>query len=123
MKKSIRYLAAALTGACFLSVSACGAEKPEIVGNWEMYSGEADGVTLSGDTLVEAVGFDMTIEIKEDGTFEATNSADEEETASGEWKEEDGKYILESEGTPLTCTLSDGDLVMEENGVKLIFKK
>lgn len=126
MRKGIKYLGAVLTGACFLAMAACGSGKDgkaEIVGTWELSAGEADGQTISGDELNEALGYSMTIEIKEDGTFEAANTADPDETAEGEWKEEDGKYILEAEDLPLTFTLTDGKLVAEQEGVKLIFEK
>ncbi len=75
------------------------------------------GTTLKEDYIV--------LEVKEDNTFTMTTAG--AEAVNGEWREEDGKYILTVAGEDQTVTLKGNELTMEmsQSGMssKVVLKK
>ncbi len=83
------------------------------VGTWA-----ADTLEMDGEVYPVAVmGLEMYFTLNADGTAE---SYDGEATETGTWTIENGSVIVE--GMPLAVT-EEGKLVMEEDGMKLVFVK
>ncbi len=102
------------------------AEGKECIGKWVIESMVADGEVATAEDLAEMaeLGFDMNemfaLDLKEDGTADIIIF---EEATSGTWKGAEGACDVTVEGETLTFPLEDGNLVMEEEDTKIIFKR
>ncbi|MFR1476958.1 MAG: lipocalin family protein [Hydrogeniiclostridium mannosilyticum] len=96
-----------------------------MAGTWEITAGKEDGASLTREETIEALGADMRLEIRADGTFTAVAMADGKETNSteGEWSQEGNSFILLANGEAETFELSGSTLIAEDGGVTLIFEK
>lgn len=115
MKRFISVLAVAIL--VFVLIGCGGSGGSDYVGNWELTKAEYDGTEIDAKEM----GFSASVEIKEDG--KATFVFDSDKT-EGTWEEKDGKVLLtEGESDPLEAELEDGNLVIEQDGGKMIFEK
>ena len=88
----------------------------DITGTYKLSGAEMDGEALPMEGAPE-----MGIILDADGTVTLTSDGEAE---TGTWTQEGNELILTSdEGEVMTMTLEDGNLVMEESGVKMIFSK
>ena len=101
------------------------ADSDSIAGTWEITAGKEDGASLTREETIEALGADMRLEIRADGTFTAVAMADGKETNSteGEWSQEGNSFILLANGETETFELSGSTLIAEDGGVTLMFEK
>lgn len=130
MKKSIAIVLIALM--VFASV-ACGSGSKnsnkadpaiDVVGTWVLDSGVGEEAAQYVE-LMKAFGMKMSIEFNNDGTGKF-NTAFEEEIDSEEFKYEikgDSIVILGVEESAGSIKLENGDLIMETDGMTLVFKK
>ena len=96
--------------------TATKAPATNITGTYKLSGVERDGEALPMDGAPE-----MGIILDADGTVTLTS---EGESETGTWAQEGNELILTSdEGEVMTMTLEDGNLVMEESGIKMIFSK
>ncbi|MBR5239232.1 MAG: hypothetical protein IKW04_01485 [Clostridia bacterium] len=90
----------------------------DITGTYKLSGAEMDGVVMSAEEMGAP---EMGIILDADGTVTLTS---EGESETGTWALEGNELILTSdEGDVMTMTLEDGNLVMEESGIKMIFSK
>ena len=121
MKKTIAALSMVVV-MLFALVGCGGGSSNGIVGKWKVDSVEVSGMTMKLDEIASMAGidasqFDISFDIKEDGTFTGSMA---DMSAEGEWKEDGEKYVLINQGQELTVSLEDGNLIYEESGAKLI---
>ena len=92
-------------------------------------SGNAGGVEINynvGDEITPGVKITedfVVLTINEDNTFEMKMAMMGDESFTGEWKEEGGKYYLTVDGESVEMTLSGSTLSFEQEGMKLELKK
>lgn len=93
--------------------SASEIDASDVVGTWTLDSGEFGDETYSRDEMVEEMGGDMKIEIRQDGTYDAIlldEDQEEQQTTTGEWS---------LSGNTVTLLYADGEEQEEgtvENG-------
>ena len=90
-----------------------GEEGSAYIGTWQADIMEMEGESYS----VADMGTEMSVTLNADGTAE---SFDGEATETGAWTIEDGVVVLE--GVPMTLS-EDGKLIMEADGTKIYFIK
>ncbi len=96
MKKFKLLVATMLVAVMAFAFAACGGS--DIEGKWVLKQAT---MTMGSETIdmIEEGGMSMTLEIKDDGTFEISMSqGNQSETGSGTWKFEDGSLTLSGEG-------------------------
>ena len=128
----------AVTVASVTTLAACsggsgsnggGDEASKFVGQWKCKSMEADGQDMG--SMMEALGVKLeesiTMDIKDNGTYEMKMSAmGEEEGAEGTWEISGNDTIVMKEKESNTETkgkIEGSDLVVEETGSKIVFTK
>lgn len=111
MKRTLKSFAAILMvlTLCLGLMTACG-NSP--VGKWKLSEATAAGVTVD---VTELFG-EMTVELKSDGTAIMTAMG---ETENGTWKQEGSKIIVEGS----EMKFEDGKLIMEDDGSRLVFTR
>lgn len=87
MKKLTKALIIASIAILVLTFAACGAKYADskYVGSWK-----SDTVTMSGIS----VKYEMTMDIKEDGSFSFKAGSSE---GKGDWEEKDGKFVFKQD--------------------------
>ena len=125
MKKWIAVLLAALLA---LSLIVCG-KGNSIVGTWELDSGVGEEAQQAV-ALMKAFGMSMSITFKADGTGSLDYAyGGEVQTTSFSYTYEDGALKLTSEDgeeadtSGMNFKVEDGKLIMEQEGMGLVFKK
>lgn len=116
--------------AILFSFAACGGgggKDEPVVGNWQLTGANFAGQEITIDDF-ESIGMgDTSIELKVSGDGKFTMSVTafgESESESGKWSKNGDSYELDLDGEVQTVTInSDGNLIMEESGVELIFSK
>ena len=98
-----------------------------IVGKWSVTGMDlGTGTVINLQEFAEEYGVDaasvsITFDIKADGTLSGDANG---ETASGTLKKGSGnEYTLTMDGSDQICTLEDGKLIMESEGIKMILTK
>ena len=80
--------------------------------------------SLGGDNIDFKADELMVMTLKDDGTVEITSHMDDEaESISGTWKQDGDKVSITAEDETMECTLKDGQLVIEQDGVSMVFAK
>lgn len=99
-------------------LTSCGEKygDSEYTGKWKCTTGEAAGVTVEADKILD--GFE--IELKADGTAETTVSG---ETSSGEWEPTDDGFKLKSGDEELEFTKDGENVKVDYKEVKITFEK
>ena len=100
MKTFKRLMALALVVCALFAFTACGGT--DIEGTWVLTEAKMSMQGAEMDMI--EMGMSMTLEIKDDGTFEMTATMPEmagggSDTATGEWTFEDGELTLSAGGT------------------------
>ena len=121
MKKFKLLLASILVFVMAFALTACSAP---VVGEWELVEGKMDGISVD----VETYGMSMTLEVNSDGTAVITSSAfGDSYEAEGYWTFEDDTLSIyedeDKEGTATEFEYKDGKLIIELDGVEMIFEK
>lgn len=111
MKKAL----AALVVLTMLLSAVAVAEADSLVGIWYLNTMESDGTSFNPADF----GVEMSIELKDDGTAVVLSS--EDETKEGTWSAEGDTVTVTVDDDPLVLTLTDGDLVAEEDDMKMVF--
>ena len=90
------------------------------VGTWKLVSMKEDGETISDEDLamMEAIGMEITLELKEDGTGVLTIF---DETTELHWK--DGIMYEDDEDDAVEYVIEDGVLTMGDDTDELVFAK
>ena len=123
MKKFTAVLLVALMA---LSLIACGGKGGNsIVGTWELDSGigEEGEQTVQ---LMKAFGMTMSITFNADGTGTMDSTFGEEaESDPFNYTYEDGVLKIDGEeaGEGVSIRIEDGKLILEQDGVGMVFKK
>ena len=94
----------------------------EIAGLWTLVSAEAQGEVIDPADL----GMSMSMELEEDGTaiLIAEYEGETEEEEEGEWIADGNTVVItDSTGEEQVFELVDGQLVVELEGVSMIFDK
>ena len=115
-------LVLALFIACLLLPAA--AESSSFVGTWYLVRAEASGMTMGPETFA-SVGLDMTLELREDGTFTSYEAAmGQTQELSGSW-EYDGTNIVLKPDNAITSTVSvvGDELMIEASGAKMYLSR
>lgn len=96
----------------------CGAKnESKYVGTtWTLDSVEAQGITIEGDTLKNAMP-DSTIKFEEKKV--TLNFGDTK--GDGTWTEKDDTITIKSDGETLECPIKDSKLLVEAAGSKMYF--
>lgn len=127
-----KVLAAIVSSLAIVALCVCFAAcSTSITGTWKFSkaSGNAGGVEINynvGDEITPGVKITedfVVLTINEDNTFEMKMAMMGDESFTGEWKEEGGKYYLTVEGESVEMTLSGSTLSFEQEGMKLELKK
>ena len=108
---------------------AAGGADPAI-GKYVFESMEMSGMSIDASAF-ESMGMDpnlISLEIKEDGNFSlsmADPSTGATENESGTWKQNGSNYDLTSSGSTISAAFdaSAGTMTIEEEGIKMVFKK
>ncbi|MDE7083304.1 MAG: hypothetical protein K2O89_06365 [Clostridia bacterium] len=128
MKKLLAALVSSLAiVALCITLAACSTT---ITGTWKFHkaSGTVSGLEINYEVGKEMNGVKITedfivLTINEDKTFEMKMAMMGEDSVTGEWKEEDGKYYLVVDGQEVEMTLSGTTLSFEQEGMKMELKK
>ena len=113
MKKLLSLLLAFMLLGCTALAETTAAA--DYVGTWVLTAVEMLGMQIDPATL----GLDAFVELYEDGTCSLTML---EETQAGTWAvTENGITTTDAEGVVDSYTLTEGQLVAEQDGMKLIF--
>jgi len=134
MKKRVtKLLSVLLALICMFSLVACGGGSGEdLSGSYSLQTMDMNGVSMDMDALketLEAAGQDassinISIDLEAGGSFKLNMDAiDPSMSMSGTWKSTSGGVELTVDGETLTAALADGVLTLEEEGVKMTFKK
>jgi len=118
MKKWIAILLAALMA---LTLVACGSKGEGIVGTWEL-SGSEDEESEQQVKMMLAMGMSMSVTFNADGTGSmkvAFNGEDESHDFA--YTLEDGKLTMD--GEEQTFKLDGDNLILDMNGVNMLFKR
>lgn len=119
MKKSIALILVALIA--FSAIACTGSSK--LIGTWVLDSG-GDEETASSVELMKAFGMEMSIEFKSGGKgIRKTVYGDEVESAEFTYEFKDGKVIVDGANSEGSLRLEGNKLIMETEGMQLIFKK
>jgi len=128
MKKIIAGIlsAAAIVALC-VCMTACSSG---IVGTYKFrsMSMKQGGVSVDIKAGESYMGVTVTedaykLTVKDDNTFELKINMGTEITQNGTWEQKDGKYYFITNGESEEVTLSGNTLVLEQQGIKLTFKK
>ena len=116
-----RTLAMCLMGILLIvALSACGKKTSPAVGTWSL----KEATTMDVTEFLEASetgGQNLTITMKEDGSFSSDLGEDSDK---GTWKlEKEALTVTNADGDTLTGTVSDGKLTLSLDGVDLVFTK
>ena len=122
MKKFKLLLATVLVFVMAFALTACSAP---VVGEWELTTGKMGGVEID---VEEMLGMSMTLEVNSDGTVVITSSAyGDSYEEEGYWSFEDDTLSLyedeDKEDASLELEYKDGTLILEYDGVEMIFEK
>ena len=126
MKKCISMLLVFAMSAMLLV--GCGGSSSAAAGTYKMTKAEMNGQEMDMDTLSETLGgqtMEATITLKDDGSAEmSVNVLGQEQSASGTWKEDGDKIVINSDNEEQSLDYEDGKLSLDAgNGVKLILEK
>lgn len=117
MKKIVLLTTALVVTLAMLCAGALALEPGDVLGAWYLNGMEAEGFSVSPSAL----GMDITLVLNEDNT--AAMQMPGQEDAAGTWAIADGQLVVTVDGDGLALSLVDGDLVAEEDGMKMIFGK
>lgn len=123
MKRSIAVLLVVLT---ILSAVACaggGASANKLIGTWVLDSGVGDEAEQSV-ALMKAFGAEMLIEFKDDGKgVLSTSYGGETDSDDFQYEFKDGNITIVGADSAGSIKLDGNNLIMESDGMQLIFKK
>ena len=99
-----------------LAVSAMAETATAVTGEWYLKT------IKMGDQEMDAaaMGFTMTMVLKEDGTVEETNPTGSD---TGTWTLEGDKVTVTIDGAPATGTVADGVLTLAADGQEMVFTR
>ncbi len=111
-------------------LAGCGEKTDPIVGKWILKEAQLGEMKLPADSI----GMEFYVEFTKDGKFTMADETEGDQVGDdataktvGEWKAEKkaGKYKLTAEDDePVKVSINkDGQLIMEEEGVKMVFEK
>ncbi len=122
MKRYRKLFAIVLTGICVFYLTACGGSggraDSEYTGKYIAVTGEALGVTVTGD---DVSGF--SLELKENGKGTITVDGD---SGSCKWTNDDTTLTLTADGEEMVASLGENTLTFDDllnMGLKLTFAK
>ena len=112
-----KVLCSALVAIMLLCMTACGSS---VAGHYDFESMESDGIKITAQSLKDmGAEMELFIELEEDGTGTMAN---EGEVIEMGW--EDGEIWPAEDPEDRVAFTIDGDtLTMEQDGVKMVFKK
>ncbi len=125
MSKKMKLWVAGTVGvlmAGFMSVNVYALEEKDVIGTWyvnELSMGE--GVSFHP----EAMGIEVTIDIKEDGKMETTTTTygEEPEVDESEWKIENDKILMTYNDQTGECEYADGKITLTADGMTMILSQ
>ena len=125
MNKKMRLWVAGTVGVLMtglMSVNAYALEEKDIVGTW--YVNE---LSMGGDILFHpgVMGMEVTVDIKEGGQMETLISyrGEEPEVDQSEWKIENDKLLMTSDGQTEECEYADGKITITADGTTMILSQ
>ena len=125
MRRMTAYLSALLL---LLTLAACGGTS-DLVGTYTLQRITAGGGTVDAAALSQAaqeagLSFQVTLELRDDGTFRLTSSTSGgEQSLEGTWEEADGGVTLtdSDSGSTLHASRTEGTLVLSADGQSMTF--
>lgn len=122
--KVVAISAAAIIGGAGLvgCSSAGGSDAHSCVGDWGLVSMSANGQSVGTEELVqlEEMGLTISLSAQEDGNATFVFLGEEE---TGTWVESSTGCTFDFSGAALNAVVSDGQLVLEEEGQVVTFEK
>ena len=127
--KGIWAIMLSLAIALGLCLTGCGSSEGDgdysknFIGSWKVIDMVEDGSSSAEDmAMLEAMGVQMIMEFKEDGSFK--REAMGETMMEGTWKAKDATTLsMESDGATGDAVLKDGKLVAEADDVSLTLER
>lgn len=99
-------------------LSTAAAEGADFLGVWYMFEMQEDGESHSPADF----GMSMSLELKEDGTVRADYvMGSETESDEGSWALDGDAIVVTIQGTPMTFTLQDGQLISRDDEMSMSF--
>ncbi len=134
MKKRVtKLLSVLLALVCMFSLVACGGGSGEDVsGSYSLQTLEMQGMSMDMEAIKktmedagqDASSINISIDLEAGGSFKLNmDDFDQSMSMNGTWKSTSGGVELTVDGETLSATLADGVLTLEEEGVKMTFKK
>ncbi len=117
MKKRLALLLA-LVMVCATMLTACGGSKLSNT-TWYLTKLNIEDIEVTAEQIEEMYG-ESKIEFKNGGLCKVRLDGEDSE---GDWKLDGDKVIISNDGEELACALSDSELVIDVEGVKMTFTK
>lgn len=105
---------AAVMLALLLCLGVALAEDAGVTGTWYLNELAAEGITMSP----ASVGMNLVMVLNADNTATMEGLSEPE---VGTWAMEEGKTLVTLDGEPMAFVLEEGNLVADNNGLKMIF--
>ncbi len=113
----MKKLFAVVIALAMLMSAAAFAEAADFSGMWYLNNMEMEGMTLSAAEF----GMEMTFDLKADGTVDAHQArGGESDDKQGTWTAEGDNVTITVEDEPMVFTLTEGNLVADADGIKMI---
>ena len=111
-----------ILAAGLMSVNVYAVEEKDVIGTWyvnELSMGE--GLSFHP----EAIGMEVTVDVKEGGKIETTSSSygEEPEVDQSEWKIENDKFLITYDGQTEECEYTDGKITLTADGMTMILSQ